>query len=374
MYLSPPPAPNEIELSVFGRGFGEALVVHITGGKWVIVDSCLNPHTGAPVPTEYLSHLGVDLSRDVKLIVASHWHRDHILGLPDVFDICGEAAFAVSAALEIREFQYAVAALSRKDLSSELPATQPVYLTLKKANQRQKEKRKQVVYFAKADSRILSVPLNLLPPSQRCEVWAISPSAKAFVRGLNEVEKLLDAARHRRSLRSKFSNFPAIALMILVGNNTLLLGSDVEETGHSLDGWSGILASHNRPQTKASVFKIPHHGSDTGYKTEVWSGMLDPEPFAGLTPFIYGGRRLPKPNEIAQICRHTQDVYIAGNDSQPRTRSKHTVVQKAEKRIPQINGHAPQLGQVRFRLDANNPSSGWKVDLAGAAARLDTWS
>jgi hypothetical protein len=36
------PAPDEVEISVFGRGFGEAICIHVDG-EWIVVDSCLTP-------------------------------------------------------------------------------------------------------------------------------------------------------------------------------------------------------------------------------------------------------------------------------------------------------------------------------------------
>src|SRR5438067_455186 len=37
-----PPDSSELELSVFGPGRGECLVVHLGAGEWMVVDSCLN--------------------------------------------------------------------------------------------------------------------------------------------------------------------------------------------------------------------------------------------------------------------------------------------------------------------------------------------
>ena len=33
-----PPAPDELEVSLFGRGVGECAVVHLGSGEWLVVD------------------------------------------------------------------------------------------------------------------------------------------------------------------------------------------------------------------------------------------------------------------------------------------------------------------------------------------------
>jgi len=367
MYLSPAPAPNEIEVSVFGRGFGEALVIHLTNNKWVIVDSFLNPRTKEPVPIEYLDHLGVDLSQRVELIVASHWHADHVRGLYDIYHTCVDADFAISAAFEKTDFQYAVAALSKKGLSRELKATNDLYRTLELVDARQNQRQIQILHYAKAVSLIYTD--RTLP--YRCEVWAISPSERAFSKSLLDLNRLLEAVKERRTYRPKFSNLPVVVLLIILGEHAILLGSDLEETDDPLDGWSAILTSKKRPPGKSSMFKISHHGSVNGYHPDIWTKLLLADnTFAGLTPFINGDVRLPEISEIDRICGHTKYAYIAGGDNQPHAIPRNDVVRKAEKKGGQVTGSAPQLGHVRFRKDINDSSSVWDVVLDGAAFNL----
>src|SRR5436305_1417682 len=65
-------------------------------------------------------------------------------------------------------------------------------------------------------------------------------------------------------------NHAAVVLWVNIGGVFILLGSDPEETGHQGTGWSVILGSSMYPQGKASVFKIPHHGSQTAHHAPVW--------------------------------------------------------------------------------------------------------
>ena len=99
-----PPKLDEIEVSVFGPGYGEAIVLHVGEGKWILVDSCIEPASELPAALGYLHDLDVDVENAVKLIVATHWHDDHICGFGTVLDECKSAAISISSALDIEEF------------------------------------------------------------------------------------------------------------------------------------------------------------------------------------------------------------------------------------------------------------------------------
>ena len=99
-----PPKSDEIELSLFGPGVGECIVLHVGNGKWIVVDSCLDVDGELPIAVRYLTSLGVDISRQVELIVATHWHDDHIRGLGQLVGLADAAKFACSAAFMSDQF------------------------------------------------------------------------------------------------------------------------------------------------------------------------------------------------------------------------------------------------------------------------------
>src|SRR5687767_11465220 len=94
-----PPSHDEIELSVFGREFGEALCIHLGNAEWMLVDSCIDPRTGAPAALSYLESLGINAADDVRLVIATHWHDDHVRGLGFIVQFCARATVVCSAAL-----------------------------------------------------------------------------------------------------------------------------------------------------------------------------------------------------------------------------------------------------------------------------------
>jgi glyoxylase-like metal-dependent hydrolase (beta-lactamase superfamily II) len=76
------PDPDQFEVSVLGPGYGEAIVVHLGNGEWLTVDSCIDSRTREVAPMAYLRGLGVNLATQVRLVVTSHWHDDHVAGTP----------------------------------------------------------------------------------------------------------------------------------------------------------------------------------------------------------------------------------------------------------------------------------------------------
>ena len=63
-----PPARDEIELTLFGPGYGESVVLHIGDGAWAIVDSCIDKD-GRPSALSYLENL--DPAEVVVLVAAT---------------------------------------------------------------------------------------------------------------------------------------------------------------------------------------------------------------------------------------------------------------------------------------------------------------
>jgi hypothetical protein len=83
-----------------------------------------------------------------------------------------------------------------------------------------------------------------------------------------------------------------------VPNFSILLGSDLEEEGSGQTDWSIIVNSHLPQIGKASVFKVPHHGSKTAHHPHVWSDMPNRDPIVALTPFQRGRVQLPTKDDM----------------------------------------------------------------------------
>ena len=81
MTLSALPKYDEFEVSVFGPGRGECILVHMGYNEWCMIDSCVGRGRSLPAAVEYLTDLGQAALDGVLLVLATHWHDDHIGGI-----------------------------------------------------------------------------------------------------------------------------------------------------------------------------------------------------------------------------------------------------------------------------------------------------
>ena len=109
------PREDEIEVVLLGPGYGESIVLHLGYGSWVIVDSCINTE-GRPRALEYLDSIGVNAGQQVDLVVATHWHDDHIRGMETLVEVCNRADFCCANTLLNKEILAAIDALEARHL------------------------------------------------------------------------------------------------------------------------------------------------------------------------------------------------------------------------------------------------------------------
>lgn len=74
--INKPPEYNEYEVAVFGRGYGESIVLSCGNRDFIIVDSFINPDTGRPIALDYLDCMNIKYDR-IKQVIITHWHDDH---------------------------------------------------------------------------------------------------------------------------------------------------------------------------------------------------------------------------------------------------------------------------------------------------------
>ncbi len=348
-----PPAANEIEVTLFGPGYGEAIAVHLGEGNWLLVDSCVEPASKAPASATYLDYIGVD-AEQVRTIVASHWHDDHVRGISQFSDKYPSAEFAISGVLNDREAMAFLAAYSG-ELSSQLSrGTRELYDVILN---------REIVYPALHRSIVLETTLN----GKQVRVTAISPLPAAFAQFIShaaENRALKDGAiNHAPDLQP---NTEAVALHIDFGDDAVLLGADLEERPGL--GWSAVVADKwSGERRPATAYKVAHHGSYTGDCPCIWTTLLMPDPVACLTPYTLAGRRLPTDLDKQRLKTNSQYIYICSGASR-----RPEMDARLLKRLGDICGNIARadagFGAVRLRKPAGAPS--WNVELFGAAQAL----
>lgn len=339
MFPTDAPAAKHLELSLFGPGVGESIVVHLGHGQWLVVDSCTLD--GAPAALSYLSAIGVAPTSIVQ-VIATHWHDDHIKGLHALLKAATSAKFVCSSALRRDEFVSMLAAQPavrrNSALSSGVDEMKYVFDEL--------HARGQQPVWATHDQRLLSLP-------HAAAVTSLSPSDAAITRGLlglAEFMPRLSAAI--RSIPAAAPNETSVVLHVEFGKAVVLLGADLEVTAQPDAGWHAIVGSTARPGTTARSFKVAHHGSANGHLDEAWT-QLTTTPIAVLTPFTRS--MLPRAEDVARIKQFASQVLQTAPASVPpvkRLSAVERTVREAAVKAP--TPRRGRLGQVRVRIDSES--------------------
>ncbi|MEJ0023066.1 MAG: MBL fold metallo-hydrolase [Alphaproteobacteria bacterium] len=131
------PEPSEIEFTVIGPGFGEAILIHLGDAKWVLIDSCWDQESKSSASLRYLDELGFRPETDVIRLILSHWDDDHVAGMGALFGRCQSAEILLSAAFDRNDIQD-YARLVRDEWREERSGVDELNLVFEEAGQRRK--------------------------------------------------------------------------------------------------------------------------------------------------------------------------------------------------------------------------------------------
>lgn len=348
-----PPTVDEIEFTLFGPGYGEAIAMHLGEGVWLLVDSCIDPDSKAPASGTYLEQLGVDAGR-VRAIVASHWHDDHISGISQLAAKYPEADFVISAVFNRNEAAAFLAAYNGASSSGLARGTKELFEVVRA---------RETVFPALHRSNVLEAILN----GMQVRVTALSPVPAAFSQCLSNLARYAarkdDAINHAPELRP---NFEAVALHIDLGDDAVLLGADLED--HGKYGWAAVMTDQwSGARKQGTAYKVAHHGSHTGDCPQIWVTLLKADPVACLTPFTRGKHRLPTNADKKRVKENTPHAYISSGASRRPDMDSRQLKRLGDvcKKLARVDAG---FGAVRLRKRIGAPA--WDVDLFGAARAL----
>jgi hypothetical protein len=355
------PNLDEIEVSLFGPGYGECIVVHIGNNEWVIVDSCIEPTEKLPASIKYLSDIKINAETSVKTLIATHWHDDHVRGLSKTLEICRNAEFVCSGALQCKEFLMLTSAYSAKSsLSRGLKEFNHILSIL--------EEREQPPKFAIADRCLLRSQKNQDLP--QLEIYSLTPSDESIKISQMEIAKLLPINKElKKDIVSRDPNHSSVVTWFNIAGIHILLGADLFDMKSNYSGWNGVVNSSARPTGAASVYKVAHHGSHKSDNPSIWSKLLTDNPYALLTPFLNGRVNLPNTEDIRRICNYTNNAYITSPPKPAKIKREKIVKQFIKGATRSMTSLHSPFGQVQIRKKINAQND-WSVKLAGAAMSL----
>jgi hypothetical protein len=344
--LKKPPSTDEIELSVFGRGYGECLVISCGSNEFVVVDSFVNKETGNPIALDYLDAMSIDATA-IKQVVLTHWHQDHITGIANILQTASpDAKLVISPIIQREKFNE--------------------YMTIGvlEENESTTEFAKIMKFMVENRSRIIvPTPNRLIYPysANDVEIFTLSPNDADLFEYINSID--LPDEQRKTIYSFPESNILSIVMLIKFGNDGVLLGSDLETTTDVNSGWKGLVNSYYHSENKPSLIKIPHHGSINAHYDDLWTMVLKDKPLSVLTVFNKG-RKLPAEGDIDRIKNLSRRLFIVGD----QTKRSKEIERKAKKIMKDVTIVAipNRIGLTRFRRSAN--ALEWRVEKFGAVS------
>jgi hypothetical protein len=363
------PTADQIELTVIGPGFGESILIHIGDGRWIIVDSCISYGTGAVAALDYLAGIGVNVATAVQLIVATHWHDDHIRGLYNILRACPSAEFCCSIALGEEEFIAQTKLYSTGWISAAGSGLQESERITSFLLDQAKSGAKPRLRRALANTRLFS--RSDFSHGCEVEVTALSPSALEVQSFLEELRRLFPTGRQpKRRMPTLGPNNGSLVLWISIGPAIILLGADLEERGKAGYGWKAILEDTAAPTGKGQVFKIPHHGSASGHLHEIWTDKLERNPLSVLSPYNRG-HKLPTRIDVDRILGYAPNSYSTSRFESARPHPRDRAVERQIREMG-VKLHSVKLetGRVTIRNGGLSDFLSWHPTIIPPAQQL----
>jgi len=313
----------------------------------MIVDSCLNQSTGNPIALDYLAGMGVDIANNVVLVVATHWHDDHIGGLSKIVAAATSAKFACSAALRNREFTQLLAASGQIKLTKADSGLREFRETFETINRTKNSRKMTGPDIWAADGMILYEE-----PLQDIAIRSLSPSSHVIT---STIGRFADMLPKRGKQLSRFQSFHpndlSIVLQVRIGSQSLLLGGDLEIGSNDQCGWRGVLLSTHHGNRSSYAYKVAHHGSEGADHDGVWLNLIDDNGCALVTPFGKGKKPLPAPEDVTRLNRRTTRAFTTAWPPKLRPRRRRPLEHEINQVVRNRSTVRMQPGQIRLRLD-----------------------
>jgi hypothetical protein len=288
------PESDEIEVTLLGRGVGESVVVHVPGDDWIVVDSFEDSRR--PVAMSYLDSIKVQ-PEQVKVLVITHFHKDHYEGIDKLHDRYRKARLMVTGALSGDRFADLFQDTVAQPVLGGLPGT------IERANQREIAPSVGGLRYLSAGDEAHSVPGVV-------HARALSPTDAAIHQSnLELASRGLDRAGVTMLLRNDNRSSVVLSFQLHDGS-ALLLAADLV-ADHAAFGWQAIVSEpNNKSLDRADLVKVPHHGSFSAHDQAMWDHLVTDSAKLLVSP--YSPRGLPLVSDVARLCELGDRLWQAG--------------------------------------------------------------
>ncbi len=350
------------------------MAVHLGGGNWILVDSCVPPRSKYPASLEYLKSLGVDVETQVQLVIVSHWHDDHFRGISTILEECTGAELAISSVIRVDEFRQLAALYSKQPFlkGSGLDEFGRIFSIIEE--RRQNLTNAQPLNYAIADRILYNDVISLGTGEYPVVMYSLSPSDASVLQAQLSFMELLPNERDQvKKISARGPNHSSVVLWIAVGNERILLGADLENTPFNNTGWTSILETSKVTDGQASVFKIPHHGSANGHNESIWDELLVQDAYAIVTPYNRGRTPIPTHQDVLRITSLTPHAFGTALPLRRQHRFRNRVVREMLAQVTRdVNSAESGWGHVRLRRTLGELDNHWRTELFGHALSLES--
>jgi beta-lactamase superfamily II metal-dependent hydrolase len=306
-----PPKDNELEVTIFGPGYGESIVLHIPQIGWGIIDSCeyKTKNKSIVLPLEYLLNITTKPHPQLAFVILTHPHHDHCKGIDRILREYpgGTKRVCRYNGDGIREWQ---AYKTKKDtaLKKVIQGLGYAFKSIDKAVESGAQFRRLGEMTTVFNENVNLNGYN----STNVRMLALSPSAISIQKYTEMLQKAIPGVGQRISkMDDDGHNLVSVALLLEFGKLQMIFGSDVETGSNKNTGWSGIISNKDCPSLWANLVKVSHHGSENGHNDSAWKEFCKKgSPLSLVTPFRKGSVFLPKNSDVDRIKADSQKVGV----------------------------------------------------------------
>jgi len=409
-----PPESDEFEVTLIGgtAGYGESILLHIGNGDWIIIDSCVNVKNGECVPISYLNDLSVDISQHVLYVLCTHWHDDHIKGLSNILEQCtSKTVFVLSCSDDREKWVYEM--LNDYNYQGKSTVLNELKCTISMANDKgirilpvkqdslvfningvlayalspsdevvkkfeEEVASAQVKYHKTLNQaiKLKTIDAQLIQDASTLEEETINNFAGLIKERIDEkkiVQEATNLLTYKDAKRVE-QNDRCVALLVSFNGHHIILGADLENktSDSGLSGWMSVAKCSSMNGVTSSLFKIPHHGSKTGYCDFFLKSFIKNDATMKLTAWAKGDKLIPEPVMLGKYYAHSQKMYITTTAllKKENKEENKSIKKEMERTTEAIYELRPQLGIIRSRMKINSLSDSWNTDYFGSAEMI----
>lgn len=343
-----------IKSILIGRnnGFGESVILILPDDRIGIIDCTLDPKTKKPLPLIFLEENSIS-TESVDFIILTHFHQDHYMGLSELLDQCQNARFFVSKALKGENFDFLINMLIQINGKAN-----PYHEFTKIADVIRATNRK-IYTIGDVSKPILkdgSIEISAHSPNNA----TVDYFDNQYRSQIKELKNGLAAIPAKKNI-----NLQSVVVELKVNNTSFLYGADMVYSSMTNIGWHPIMQQFTTDHKKFLIFKIPHHGSDTGYNQKDWENILEKKTHLKLTP--YNSSSLPSDEMIQKFKIHSDEVFSTSIEYNTYKNLPKIIRKKAEKLSIEIKRYnSKDHGNILMVYHGNNI----ETEIFGSAGKL----